>query len=240
MKFPVLVATVLLTCAVGLSAPERRPIAEVSVDAFTTDTQFSPPNVGDDHMALCWWIPLEFWMAIDAREESMSKEDKQEMLDSFSGVTIVAVVQADITDSAAFKFYSNAEVLQNLQVSRKGPEGAITKIKVIEEVGEDLQAFLKVFKPILTSAMGKMGENFHFFVFEDGKKNGNRLLDPYLRGELQVKLQKRDGQVMKGQIDQQINSLFLPRKCPNGRDAHVSWGFCPWTGKALDGAAKEE
>jgi hypothetical protein len=34
-------------------------------------------------------------------------------------------------------------------------------------------------------------------------------------------------------LETPLNSLFVPRTCPNGKPAHVSWKFCPWGGERL-------
>jgi len=93
---------------------------------------------------------------------------------------------------------------------------------------------LSMFKPMLGAAMGNMGENFHFFTLIDEDETGTRVIDPYRSGILKFNFAKRDGEQLKTQIEFPLNELFVPRKCPNGKDAHISWKYCPWTGKLLE------
>ena len=59
------------------------------------------------------------------------------------------------------------------------------------------------------------------------------MVDPYLQGLISVQIAKRNGDLMTADIEMPLNSLFVPRKCPNGKDAHISWKYCPWSGKLL-------
>jgi hypothetical protein len=36
---------------------------------------------------------------------------------------------------------------------------------------------------------------------------------------------------MLARIDPPINALFVPRVCEDGREAQVTWKFCPWMGR---------
>ena len=67
------------------------------------------------------------------------------------------------------------------------------------------------------------------YLADDGK----RILDPYQPGGLQVDLKRKNNQPLQAKIEFPLNSLYVPRRCPNGKPAHVSWKFCPWTGAKL-------
>ena len=82
--------------------------------------------------------------------------------------------------------------------------------------------------------MGNLGKNMHFYVLNDKSKSFPRLLDPYRKGQINIQLSRKDDVLMTASIEMPLNSLFVPRKCPNGKDAHISWKYCPWTGKRLE------
>ena len=82
--------------------------------------------------------------------------------------------------------------------------------------------------------MGNLGSNMHFYVLNDRAKSVSRLLDPYRKGQIEIQLERRDKVLMDGSIEMPINALFVTRKCPNGKDAHISWKYCPWSGKKLE------
>jgi len=231
-----LLLVVMIVFAVGSysMAAERKPLKDVDIDAFTTDTQVIPGGVGDYHVALALWIPNEFWESIFSRDATTDEASKKAMLDALSGITLLAVVQADITPLGAFKFYSKEEIEAKMLVSFTDASGKRQRLSLMQTVSPDLEIVLGVFKPILGAAMGNLGNNMHFYVLNDKSKASPRLLDPYRKGSISIQLSKRNKILMTGDIEMPLNSLFVPRKCPNGKDAHISWKYCPWTGKRLE------
>lgn len=81
--------------------------------------------------------------------------------------------------------------------------------------------------------MGNLGSNMHFFVLADRNANDERIIDPYEVNALRIGLKKSDGERLNVVLETPLNSLFVPRTCPNGKPAHVSWKFCPWGGERL-------
>jgi hypothetical protein len=223
----------LLLAATFAQAAEKKPIKEVDTDAFSTETMPSFSNVGDEHMALAWWIPNEFWEAIFARDTTTSEADKKSMMETLSGVSLLAVAQADISSLGAFDFYSKEEIQKTMQISFVDEKGNPKRLHTLQSIDPDLEIFLGVFKPILGAAMGNMGNNMHFYVLNDKGAPNGRVIDPYRAGSVKISLEKRSGDRMGCELELPLDILFVPRKCPNGKDAHVSWNYCPWTGTAL-------
>ena len=234
MKKLIILAMIVLMVSSYSTAADKTPLRNVDIDAFTVETQgFMFPEAGDGHLAIAWWIPYEFWDATFSQDETISKTEGDEILDALLGISLLAVIQADITSFAAFEFYSKEEIEKQMLVSFTDITGKRQKISVRQELSPPLELMLAIFQPILGSAMGNMGENFHFFVLNDKSHSSDRLLNPYLKGQLNVQLAKRDDELMTGYIEMPLNSLFIPRKCPNGKNAHISWNYCPWTGQQL-------
>ena len=218
----------------GADAATEKPIHEVVSDELTDETQISLQGAGDEHVVMCWWIPIEFWQSLFSRDTDLTAAEKKSMLKTLKEVSLLAVVQADIDSSGQFAFYSKEDVQKSLSIAFKDGSGKRSRVNPLVKVNPDLQVVLGVFKPILGSAMGNLGQNFHFFVLGDKGSADMRLLDPHQPGQLEFQLARKSGELMTGQIEMPLNSLYVPRKCPNGKDAHISWKFCPWTGKALD------
>ena len=234
MKKLIFSVMIVLTISNYSIATEKTPLKKVDIDAFTTDTQVSIPGIGDDHIALVWWIPNEFWEVIFSQDETISKTQQDELLDAMSGISMLAVVQGDITSFGAFKFYSKEVIETQMLVSFTDASGKRKKISLIQAVNPDLEILLSMFKPILGAAMGNMGNNFHFYVLNDKSNFSYRLLNPYREGYINVQLAKKNDEIMTANIELPLNSLFVPRKCPNGKNAHISWKYCPWSGIRLE------
>jgi len=227
-----LMCLIMLSIIAGGIAADRKALKDVDPDSFTSDTQVSPKGAGDDHAAIVWWIPHEFWKSILARDNTMSYADKQAMLDAMAGISLMAVVQADITSFGAFQFYTKDEIEQKMTISFTNAEGKRKQLSSLKTIDPNLEVVLGVFTPTLGAAMGNLGKNLHFYVLDDESYSG-RIIDPYKTGEIGIELTRRDGKTLNTTVALPINALFVPRKCPNGRDAHITWKYCPWTGKKL-------
>lgn len=229
-----LFVAIMLALAFGSHtlAVEKKALKDIDSNEFTTDTQVMLQASGDKHVALAWWIPNEFWQSILARDKNTSEADKKAMLDAISGTSLLAIVQADITPLGAFKYYSMEEIEKKMQISFTDAAGKSYKLKPLQSIDPNLEVVLGMFKPILSSAMGNLGSNLHFYVLND-KSNASRLMNPYQKGQLTIQLARKESALMAANIELPLNSLFIPRKCPNGKPAHISWQYCPWNGERL-------
>ena len=219
------------TFGVYALALEKLPLDRINTDAMTTESQITPDGVGENSMALVWWIPSVFWQSVMVKDTTTPQAQKDEMVKVLSKYSLMAVVQAEISTFGTFDFYSMEEIKENLKVSFNN--GKENDIEPIEDIPMELQIILSVFKPILAGAMGNMGNNMHFFVYANEDKKLNKILDPYEEGLIRVWIEKRDKTKLNADIKMPFNSLYVPRKCPNGNDAHISWKYCPWSGEKL-------
>jgi hypothetical protein len=232
MRIIAIIAMLAFTVT-GAVAAERKHISQVDTDALVADTQSTPSGAGDKHASIVWWIPHEFWVSVLERDPSVSAADKKAMLDALAPVSLLAVVQADISAMAAFHFYPKDEVERTMVITIQGADGRAERLVPMQSINPDLAVLLEVLKPILGAALGNMGNNMHFYVLNDRAAGNRRMVDPYQEGQLHVQLRKRDGGLMNARVDLPVNALFVPRRCSDGREAHVTWKFCPWTGERL-------
>ena len=178
-------------------------------------------------------MPIEFWGSILERDAATSAADKQAMLNVMAEVSLLAVVQADISEVGAFNYYTKQQVEDTMLITFTDALDVKRQLTPIKTLSPDLQVVLSVFKPILEAAMGNLGSNFHFYVLDDRTSKAGRLIDPYREGVIDVQLARKDGVSLSLQIETPLNALFVPRTCPNGKAAHISWKYCPWSGALL-------
>lgn len=225
--------------AAQAAEPERKRLEDVRLEAIAQGTQAVPEGGPQSHMAITWWIPYEYWAVAFLADKSMSPVVREQALSTLRGFALIAVVQADIDERGMFGFYDQAQVATAMRVTLAS--GAGTRELVPKaEVGQDLERLLGFLKPLLASAMGNLGANMHFFVFDDvdtepgAERAGTvRLLDPYAVSTLKVALRTKAGVDLLGTVETPVDALFVPRRCGNGKPAHVSWNYCPWDGKPL-------
>lgn len=228
--FPV---ALLLFLSVNCFALERRDYTEISIPNITADIQAQPEAASDSHMTLVWWVPYEYWASVFSRDPNVTEPMRKQLLAVLKNYMLIAVVQADISPLGTFSYYSQDVVQKNLAVKYKDSKSEIKELSPSDNVSGDMSILLSQITPVLKAAMGNMGSNFHFFVYDDIDSKGERIADPYEEGTLSASLSNADEEQLSANFKTPLNSLFIPRKCPNGEDAHVSWKYCPWSGKKL-------
>ncbi len=229
MKFSAVVFSLLVSMTASGFALEKKPLLEVSTDDMTNETQVIADS-GDDHLTLYWWLPYEFWAAsVGVPADPGTKE----LLETLKDFTFLGVVQADISDSGIFDFYDEETVRKNARLIRMSGDGKKTVLTPSTADNENVQLLIDAMRPILSGALGNMGQSLVFIVFDDKDANGARQIDPYGDGGIILESKTSKGTLLESSIPFPLNCLYVPRKCPNGQDAHVSWKFCPWTGEAL-------
>ena len=223
--------------ALGLALPlcanagafEKKQPKDVDISAMTNETQRTS-YAGGVHLA--WWIPPEYWEASLSRDGNVTDAARKQVLDTLRGYSMLAVVQAEVGALGNFTFYERDAVIKGLKLELSDGKDWASLVP-LAEVPQKLAPLLKVLGPILSSAMGPMGQNMNFFVLDDQKKGG-RLISPYEPGMLRITLSDNKGVKLEPLlIEFPLDSLYVPRRCPNGKPAHVSWMVCPWDGSKL-------
>jgi hypothetical protein len=218
-----------LSLCTNASAFEKKQPKDVDISAMTNETQRTS-YAGGVHLA--WWIPPEYWEASLSRDANVTDTARKQVLDTLRGYSMLAVVQAEVGALGNFTFYERDAVIKGLKLELSDGKDWASLVP-LAEVPQKLAPLLKVLGPILSSAMGPMGQNMNFFVLDDQKKGG-RLISPYEPGMLRITLTDNKGVKLEPLlIEFPLDSLYVPRRCPNGKPAHVSWMVCPWDGSKL-------
>ena len=212
-------------------AQETKKLEDVEIDRLIDETQASDSNQG---IALVWWIPQEFWGVALHQDPSLSDANRDEILNTLSPYFMLAVIQGELSSFGGARFYDEARVKQNLTVYFEDERGRTQTFTALEQIPSDIELLQRTIRPMLSQMMGNMGQNFHFFTYENVDSDGKQQISSYENGIIQIQL-AGIGKVSDSQfqIELPLDSLFVPRLCPNGKEAHVSWKFCPWDGTRL-------
>jgi hypothetical protein len=216
----------------ALHAIQKKPLKDVDIDAFTGETQ---KTIGaQDSINIVWIIPIEFWEASLAQDKMLPEFQRRAFIDALKKYVLVGVVRADVSPLGAFRFHDEKKVFGNLQATFVKTKGEPVPIKLLLKAdNDDAQLVIDSLKPVLKAAMGKLGDNFHFFVCNNQDEAGRRLISPYETGKVKVSLgaigQNKGGTV---EVAFPLDSLHVPRICADcGKQAHLSWSYCPFCGK---------
>jgi hypothetical protein len=231
LAISVFITVLLVVCS---SAPgiECKDVVNVDQTQLTDELQVQMFG-SENEFGFAWWIPIEFWKTSFGNASGAEANQAIEIIDALRPYYIIAFVQADISPFGSFNFYPRDTLAANFKVQYTDSTGTTSDLHPIEIPSGDINLLIESMKPMLRAGMGDMGANVHFFVFLDRNDRGERVLDPHVKGELDIQLATRAGGVLQAVIETPLDALFIPRKCPNGKDAHVSWSFCPWTGEEL-------
>ncbi|WP_146118588.1 hypothetical protein [Blastopirellula marina] len=234
-----IISSLLFVCLVTTSvfAAERKPLKDVDLTSLSQDIQTihqGPLEDGTNFVAIALWLPQEYWQAVMDKNAALPAANKAKLLETMEGVTMLALVQGDVTPLGRFDFYQRDEIEKKLEISVIATDGKRRNLEPMKEISGELQQVVAVFKPIMAAAMGNMGRSMEIFVFDNKNEDGSKILDSYQPGQIDIRMVRRDGSEMDSTIELPLNALYIPRKCPNGKDAHISWKLCPWTGAPLE------
>lgn len=225
-----LLSLAALMLALSTNAAERKSVLDVDINALTGESQSMVST--NNSFDLVWWVIPEFWEATFRQSPDVSDAQADQLLSILRNHTVLAVVQADISPLGSFRFFDKDAVMKGLQVEAISADGKARTVSHTEAADPDLRLMLDQMRPVLAQAMGNMGENLYFFPLPAFDGEGEEFLSPYEFGRLRVSLGRETiGPVLE--IETPLDALYVPRTCPNGKPAHVSWTYCPWSGERL-------
>jgi len=159
------------------------------------------------------------------------------IVDAMLGETQVMPSENGVAHTTLFWWlpseYWEAVFSQDDTINARDAEKIETKLETVDSVDPDLSMVLDMLKPVLAASIGEMGNNMHFLVLEHEPGQSGQSVDPYGAGRIELRAKRRDGEQLQANIELPLDSLHVPRMCPNGKPAHVSWKFCPWSGERL-------
>lgn len=233
MRRILLIVPCLLVIWLFLVGAERRPIDQVSSEALLGDSQKSAEPT--DGLNLVWYIPTEFWDNALRQDKALTEKARTEMLEALDDYFMIGVVRADISSFGAFTFHDEQAVLKTMKIEFINTAGEAVTLSPAKNINANATLILQAIRPILTQAMGPMGQNFHVYVYEDKDKAGKRLISPYERGNLRVTMKpisKEQGGVIN--FPMPFDSLYKSRICGKCQEhAHIRWNYCPLCGSKL-------
>ncbi|MDO1501779.1 hypothetical protein Q2T40_16720 [Winogradskyella maritima] len=217
MKHIFIVSLALLSlCAVA----QQKPNNEVSLDALTTETQFSSDS--PDLVEFIWWIPNEFWEASFSQDPSISASEAQEIVSLVEDYTIVIALKGKIGVFGGINYEDVDHIQKEFTVTYNG-----TDLRLIgeKELNADTRNFISMMKPMISNMLGPMGENMNFFIYDNKKSPINVFEEGYIQFTL--------GDYETG-TELPLGSLLQEKQCSVTKKLHNGkWSYCPYHGVPL-------
>lgn len=219
----ILMVALAAACA-GAGAIERRELGAVPISALVNETQKMDPD--GQGLAFVWWVPTEFWMVAMKQDAKNTQEAIDQVQAAFADYILLGVVEGSQTPLGAIDFSPRESVLSRLRVLADGVE-----FRAVGKAHKDAQLVVDMMKPMLASMMGELGSQFHLVMLSSDKR---RPPSGYESVSLRVTLDGTKGATARSfEFVGPLDALHVPRSCPNGKPAHITWKYCPWDGSKL-------
>ena len=167
-----------------------------------------------------------------AREPGIPEEARKQTIAQLGRYSMLGVVAANVLPTGRFEFESRDSVLKNAHIEWSGSKGR-QRMVPLASLPDELRPLIQGVEPMMRATLGELGKNLHILVITDDAPAG-RAMSPYESGTLTVTMQSGGGSAREALvIETPADALFVPRLCPNGKPAHVTWKFCPWDGARL-------
>lgn len=200
-------------------------LEDISSDALLDETQLVSED--PDKLEMIWWIPREYWIAVNAEDPTTSSDEMDDLLDLLEGFEIFAVVLGDINDFGGVNFTDSEATVDLFSVTYKE-----TDLAFLDEndVPSNLRMVLDIMKPIMRNLLGPMGENINFVVAENPKDTSVIPIDLFGTDTLHLSLGD-----FHQKIELPLNAVIVEKKCPVNQTLYSGrWNYCPVHGKPLE------
>jgi len=219
----ILMVALAAACAAA-NAVERRDLAAVPMTALVNETQKMDQE--GRGLAFVWWVPTEFWIVAMKQDPKNTPDAIEQVQKAFEEYILLGVVEGVQTPLGAFDFAPRESVISRLHVRADGVE-----FHTVKKAKKDAQLVVDLMKPLLASMMGELGSQFHLVIFSSDKRRPPSGYDPVT---VRVVLEAtKDTKERLFEFVGPLDALHVPRSCPNDKEAHISWKFCPWDGTKL-------
>jgi hypothetical protein len=199
--------------------------SQIDLNALIQETQKRSDKPGE--MTFIWWIPEEYWQASLAQNPNMTATQIEDFVKVFRPYTIIAVVDGTIGSYGKVEYKAETDIRGNLAFM----DGKGNKYLPLteEEINADTKSFLTMMKPMLTNALGPLGENMHFFIFPARGQDGQETAAAKKEGTFLIKLGERE---FRWKLP--LGSLLPPKICPTcHEELNGAYKYCPWDGTQL-------
>jgi hypothetical protein len=218
IKFKYLQGVIAMLTVFGLylsplRAAEKRSYPNIPFDELIKET-IQYPELDGKTQSLVWWLPLEAYGT------------------SSQSVILILVAKVQSSSLETFQFASESEIRRGLRVRYIALNGKSIVLEPAPRSAEINDLVLEL-KPFFAKFAGRFGNGLEFFTFRNVDSSGKKIVSPYEPGRLKISTNANTAKQSESSVELPLNSLFVPRLCPNGKPAHVTWRYCPWDGSPL-------
>jgi len=215
----------------SLFAIERLLDNKVNSLKLMDEVYFESPD--DDNLTMGWWMPSKVFYLCYLHDDTETQDDIKEIQSLLHDKLVLVVTTGRVGVFGAPKFAKREEIENRITIKAKKSDKEVT-LQLIEKLPDDLEKIISYMKPFLKDYTGPYGEATEFFFYMNKDSKGNMLVDPYVNEKISIDIKAGSGfPGYSTQRDTICDALFKSRICSNGKPAHVTWKYDPWTGEKL-------
>jgi len=182
-------------------------------------------TVAREEMNVVWWIPPEYWDLTLKERQGVSAQTVEEVRTAFRDYQVFALVRVKMSLNGLVEMQSKEELLKHARFEVGG--------RTIAPVAPDkvpvaLQTMLGAMKPMLSGALGQLGQSMELVVYPVSQDH-RQLIDLLKPGSFQFALYDREFHWRTP-----LASLLPKKKDPKtGETFPGNYDYNPYTGEKL-------
>lgn len=213
----------LLMALCQMMAADRLPLDKVSLTGFLSEIQRNHSENGRTLMS--FYFSKEYWQVSLGQNGKLPKRQVDEMVKSLDGQLMICLVDMTVSELGVMKFRDKAEIASRLRVTSRRNNTEHT-LKPVES--DESNALIGILGSGFARGMGKLGEGMAMVMYKLEGDDDTRF-SVYEKSEISVSYDQYNLN-----FQAPVDALFVPRVLKNGKSAHVSWLFDPWTGEKIE------
>lgn len=216
----------LLLVALCLVAP-MTVSAQTSIDLERLIAETQRMSEVPDRITLVWWIPEAYWQAAFDRDPTITRADADAFLEMMRPYHLFAVVDGTIGMLGNAKFTPPDEVGRTIRLET--PNGRRFAPLMPDALDQGATIVMSLFKPIIASMIGPMGDNMFLAVFPAYDHEGEPLLDLLSKGSFTLTVADQ-----QFRFNLPLVSILPPKYDPvTGEQFPGNYIYSPFTGNLL-------
>ena len=195
--------------------------AQIDIDDLLRECQKVVRGV--QYTGIVQWLPAEFWLAASPHTPEEVAAERS--------YTMFAVAVARI-QTMGLRWVSKGELRSHV-VFR---DSSGTEYAPLEGRPPDVHLIPFLFKAMMASVLGQLGEHTEVMIFPAKNRNGEPIADATRRGSFSLVFREIAGpgeSIFEWQLP--LTSVSPPKFCPAGGErVEAHWNYCPFHGAQLN------
>ena len=215
---------ILALCSTILCTAERIPRNEIDMAKVMQECNVTQSDGASTYIVM--FMTQEYWESTLEKNKDQLGMAYDLVMNNIKGRVTVMIIDMDMSNAASIKFADPKDMEANVKV-RISKSGKTIEAPISSS--EEAKSMLTFIRPMLAQMMGQLGKGMYCQTYDITDKDGVSGFSVFEKGAIEVTYKGKSFKVATP-----LDSFHIPRKLPNGKNAHISWDYDPWTGKKIE------